>query len=191
MSNTFLDNTVLMSKKMKKYSFDFYCLLFFLLAFIGWVWETALYFFTEHTFINRGIYKGPYLPIYGVGGILIYICFYRWKKRPLRVFLGSLILCSLIEYATSWFLELKWGVRWWDYSGHFLNVNGRICLLGASAFGICGTVLLCVLAPFYEKVFLRIPYKLRIGLMVFFLFVFVADAARAAVFPNMGKGISY
>lgn len=180
-----------MKEKKKIYSFDFYCLLFFLLAFLGWIWEVGLYFFTEHAFVNRGVFEGPYLPVYGAGGLLIYFLFHRLRKRPFLVFTGALTICSVLEYMTSWFLEKKWGIRWWDYNGHFLNINGRICLLGAIAFGICGVVLVCLLFPIYEKVIERIPQKRRIALMLLFLLIFVADAAWAAVVPNMGKGISY
>ena len=28
------------------------------------------------------------------------------------------------------------GTKWWDYSGYFLNLNGRICLEGALVFGL-------------------------------------------------------
>lgn len=180
------------SSNMKKnlHSFDFYCILFFLLALAGWVWEVILYFFTTHTFVNRGVYKGPYLPIYGVGGLLLYFFLNRLRKRPLLVFLISLAVCSLLEYAASWFLEMRWGIRWWDYSGHFLNVNGRICLLGAVSFGLGGTLLICLFIPFYEKMIKRIPWKLRAAVCIIALLIFAADAAYAGIKPNTGYGIS-
>ncbi len=180
-----------MNRKKKIQSFDFYCLLFFLLAFLGWIWEVLLHLVTEHAFVNRGVYQGPYLPIYGAGGLMIYFLFSRWRNRPVAVFIGSFVVCSVLEYITSWFLEEKWGIRWWDYSGHFCNLNGRICLLGATAFGICGMLLVCLFFPFYEKMIDKIPRKLRIGFMIFFLLIFMTDAARAAVFPNTGRGIAY
>ena len=55
-------------------TFDFYVLLFFMLSFIGWLWEVAIYLVTEHAWINRGIYLGPYLPIYGAGGFCCGSC---------------------------------------------------------------------------------------------------------------------
>lgn len=107
------------------------------------------------------------------------------------VFFLSMLLCSVLEYLTSYFLERKWGVLWWDYSGHFLNINGRICLLGAVTFGLGGTLFVCVLLPLYEKMYESIPKKLRIGLCLLFLAVFIADATYCAVQPNVGKGISF
>lgn len=171
-------------------NFDFYCILFFTLAFMGWLWEILLYFFTEHAFINRGVYKGPYLPIYGVGGMVLYLLLHRMKERPWLVFLSSLVLCSVLEYFTGWFLEMRFGLRWWDYSDHFMNINGRICLLGALVFGIGGTILVCLFIPCYEKVIQRIPGKMRVIVSIVLILIFVADAAYAGIRPNTGHGIT-
>lgn len=179
-----------MRKKKMSCEFDYYVLLFFLLAFIGWVWEVVLYFFTEHAFINRGVYRGPYLPIYGVGGLLLCVFLHSLKKRPVSVFFLSAVICSVLEYLTSFFLERRFKVRWWDYSGHFLNISGRICLLGAVTFGLGGAVLVCLFLPFYEKIYRKMPGIWRVILCAVFLLVFVVDAAYCAMHPNMGNGIS-
>lgn len=170
--------------------FDYYTLLFFLLAFIGWLWEVALFYFTDHAFINRGVYRGPYLPIYGVGGLLLCLFLRRLKERPVMVFLISMVICSVLEFFTSYFLEKRWGIRWWDYSGHFLNLQGRICLLGAVTFGLGGTLLICLLLPFYERWYQKIPKGWRIGLTLLFLTIFILDATYCAMRPNVGEGIS-
>ena len=131
-----------MTRKKTTHEFDYYVLLFFGLAFIGWLWEVGLYLATEHAFINRGVYRGPYLPIYGAGGLALCLLLRPLRRKPVRVFLLSMALCSGLEYFTSWFLERLWGIRWWDYSGHAWNLNGRICLLGAVVFGLGGTGLI-------------------------------------------------
>lgn len=179
-----------MMKKKILHEFDYYVLLFFAISFIGWLWEVLLFFFTDHAFINRGVYRGPYLPIYGVGGLLLVFCFRRLQRKPLLVFLLSALACSVLEYLTSYFLELRWGERWWDYSGHFLNLNGRICLLGMVIFGLGGALLVCRLLPLYDKVYEKIPGKWRLVLCLVFLLVFIADATYCAVRPNTGRGIS-
>lgn len=179
-----------MTRKKTFHQFDYYVLLFFAMAFIGWIWEVLLFLSTEHAFINRGVYRGPYLPIYGVGGILLCFLLRSFQKKPLGVFILSALLCSVLEYFTSWFLEFLWGIRWWDYSGHVLNLNGRICLAGAVTFGLGGTALICLLLPFYEKQYQRISPKWRIILCIVLLILFIADATYCAVGPNTGQGIS-
>ena len=179
-----------MNRRKQHRKFDYFVLLFFSIAMAGWIWEVVLYFFTEHAFINRGIYRGPYLPIYGAGGLLLCILLRTFGKKPLCVFAFSVISCTLLEYLTSYFLELRWGVRWWDYSGHFLNINGRVCLLGSVAFGIGGTALVCLFLPFYEKMYRRISPKWRTGLCFALLLLFVVDAAYCAMHPNTGYGVT-
>ena len=179
-----------MKTKRDLHSFDYYVLLFFLLAFIGWLWEVALFLVTDHAWINRGVYRGPYLPIYGAGGILLCFLLRRLKRHPALVFLISVVICSVLEYFTSFFLEMLWGIRWWDYSGHFLNLQGRICLAGAMIFGLGGTFLVCLFQPLYEKWYHKLPKTWRLGLMLGLLAVFVLDATYAAIRPNLGEGIS-
>lgn len=178
-----------MDKKRISHEFDYYVLLFFALAIGGWLWEVALFLFTEHAFVNRGVYRGPYLPVYGVGGLLLCILLRPLRRKPLRVFGISLLLCSVLEYLTSFFLERRWGIRWWDYSGHFLNINGRICLLGAVIFGLGGTALVCLFLPLYGRLYRKIPDKWRRALCLLLLLAFTADAAYCAMRPNVGEGI--
>ena len=170
--------------------FEYYTLLYFLLAWAGWLWEVLLYFVTKHAWINRGVYRGPYLPIYGIGGMLLCLFLHQWRKHPIAVFFVSAISCAALEYATSFFLEQRWGIRWWDYSNHFLNIQGRICLLGTVAFGIGGTFLICYFLPFYNKLYEKIGVKWRKILILVLLLVFVTDAAYCAMSPNMGYGIT-
>ncbi len=101
-----------MKRKPTSDCFIFYVLLFFITAFVGWLWEVLLFLFTEHAFINRGVYEGPYLPIYGAGGFLLCVLLSHIRKKPLLVFVLSMTVCTVLEYLTSFFLERKWGIRW-------------------------------------------------------------------------------
>lgn len=177
-------------KQKIKHSFDFYVLFFFFLAFIGWSWEVLLYLVTERDFVNRGLYQGPYLPIYGLGGVLLYVLLRRLTQRPALVFVLSALLCSALEYFGSWFLETVWGIRWWDYSGSFLNLNGRICLFGGLGFGFGGMLLLCVALPRFEAVYGRLTQRFRVVLSLLLLAVYTVDASYASMHPNTGKGIT-
>lgn len=180
-----------MEKERKAYRFDYYALLFFLTSFAGWLWEVLLFLFTEHRFVNRGVYEGPYLPIYGVGGLLLCLVLRSMQKRPFGVFICAGGICGILEYFSGMFLEYKWGVRWWDYSGHFMNIKGRVCLLGVAAFGAGGMLLVCFLLPVYERFYEKIPEKWRNLLCLVLLVIFAIDAAWCAMHPNVGDGIIY
>ena len=180
-----------MRKERKAYRFDYYALLFFLTSFAGWIWEVVLSLFTEHRFVNRGVYEGPYLPIYGVGGLLLCLLLCSMQKKPVKVFFSAGLVCGILEYFSGLYLEHKWGVKWWDYSGHFMNIKGRVCLLGVTAFGIGGVFLVCLVLPTYERIYDKIPAKWRNLLCLILTVVFVVDAAWCAMHPNMGDGIVF
>ena len=118
---------------------------------IGWIYETILCSVREKRFVNRGFLNGPYCPIYGIGALLN-IIFLDDIKNPILLFLAAAILTSVLEYITSWLLEKLFHARWWDYTNEKFNLNGRIFLLGAIAFGSFSVILLFFVQPFTEKV---------------------------------------
>lgn len=173
------------------YGFFFYVPLFFIASFAGWIWEVSLYVIQDGKIINRGMLIGPWLPVYGCGAVMLTILLKRWEYKPVRIFFCSMFLCTLLEYLTSYTLERVWGLRFWDYSQQFLNLNGRICLMGTLLFGVGGWWLVCYVAP-YLKMLYRKLVKMEMGNKILqlaclvLLLIFVADAVWAADFPNMG-----
>ena len=85
-----------------------------------------------------------WLPIYGSGGILVYLLLKRFKHKPILIFILSLLICTSMEYLISYFLEITKGLRWWDYSTYLINLNGRVCLEGAIIFGIAGCIVMYI-----------------------------------------------
>lgn len=177
------------------YGFFFYVPLFFLVSIVGWLWEVGLYLVQDGEFVNRGVLTGPWLPIYGCGGIALTFLLRRWEYKPLQVFLTSMLLCSVLEYLASYVLERVWGIRWWDYSGQLLNISGRICLLSSLMFGLGGWLLVCYAVPYLRMLYRKI-WRMENGrkalqlVCLVLLLIFAADAAWAADFPNMGNGIN-
>lgn len=113
---------------MEKY-FLLYLMYFFIYAFIGWIVEVSYHTVTKGKFINRGFLSGPYCPIYGFGAIaVIYFLTDIAEKNKLVLFLGSMLIASLIEFVAGFLLEKIFHERWWDYSDRKLNIEGYICL---------------------------------------------------------------
>lgn len=128
-------------------------LLFLIYAFIGWLIEVIAKKIELGKFINRGFLIGPYLPIYGCGGVLITLTLTKFFYNPIVLFVMAVFICSVLEYATSYILEKLFNARWWDYSGKKFNVNGRICLNTMAAFGALGCVVVYILNPLIFKMF--------------------------------------
>ena len=123
-------------------------ILFWLYSFLGWLMETILVSLQSKKFINRGFFMGPYCPIYGTGGVLLLVLS-PYKDSPFLVFILSIVICSIIEYLTSYILEMIYKVRWWDYSDRMFNLNGRVCLFNSICFGLLGMLMVSYLNPVF------------------------------------------
>ena len=160
-------------------------------SFIGWLWEVSLHLVTHGELVNRGVLHGPWLPIYGSGAVLILLLLNRLRKHPLALFLATIVLCGTLEYSISLILEItSGGVRWWDYSGYFLNLNGRICAEGLLVFGIGGLAIVYVLAPLVDNLMQKVDGKLCRTLCLIVMAVFLTDWTYSQFHPNQGEGIT-
>jgi len=174
----------------RNYSITSLILIFFSFSLVGWLWEVSLHLFTNGVFVNRGVSYGPWLPIYGTGGTLVLILLKKIRKKPALTFLTTMVVCGIVEYATSWFLEFSKGMRWWDYSGYFLNLNGRVCLEGLIVFAFGGCAAIYLIAPALDDLFMKIPKKVRITICSILVTVFLCDQVYSHFIPNSGDGIT-
>lgn len=131
-------------------------LLFWTFSIIGWMLEVIVFIIIDKKLINRGFFVGPYCPIYGFGAILM-LSLNSFKDHPITCFILALVLCSALEYFASYILEKLFKVRWWDYSNYKYQLNGRICLINALAFGALGVLFTRYLNPLYFNIIRSIP----------------------------------
>ncbi|MFA6874548.1 MAG: DUF975 family protein [Bacilli bacterium] len=165
-------------------------LMFFLISMIGWVWEVSLHLCTDHEFVNRGTMYGPWLPIYGTGGVLVLLSLKKLRRYPWLTFIVGIVLCLSVEYLTSYVLE-KWrGIRYWDYSDYPMNLDGRICLAGGLVFGAACVGMVYFIAPLFERVLKPIPIRIKRTAAIVLAVLFCVDLVFSNVFPRQGPGIT-
>lgn len=165
--------------------------LFLIFSMIGWTWEVMLHLIKRGNFVNRGVLFGPWLPIYGSGGILILTILNKYRNKPKLEFLYAVLLCGIVEYFTSVYLELTHdGMRWWNYSGYFLNLNGRICLENLLVFGLGGIAVVYAIAPYIDNVLKKFNKKILTSVVWIILSIFIIDQIHSSFVPNTGKGVS-
>lgn len=158
-----------------EYSIGMLFLLFIIYSFLGWCMEMVVCYFATRKWVNRGFLIGPICPIYGWGCLLIILLLKRYLDDPLVLFVMSMVLCSLLEYYTSYLMEKLFKARWWDYSHKKYNINGRICLDNILAFGILGLLMMYFINPFVVKMLGFVSTKvLNIVAIVIFV-VFLVD----------------
>ena len=157
------------------YNIAFYFLLYIIYSMIGWLLEVVWTFITDKKLVNRGFLIGPYCPIYGTGCILMILLLQKYSDDILVLFIMSMLICSILEYATSYFMEKIFKARWWDYSNRKFNINGRICLETLIPFGILGCVLIYALNPFVSKLIKAIPSNILIIISGIVFIAFLID----------------
>lgn len=154
---------------------------FVLFAVIGYVCEVIYCSIYDHKLVNRGFLFGPWLPIYGCGGLIIQYCLVPLHSHPILVFLLGMILTSTVEYIGSWMLEKLFHIKLWDYSHYRFHINGRVCLLNSTLFGIMGLVLVYGLEPYMAMLINLIPISYRDIVALVLANLFTVDVTLSVV----------
>ena len=155
-------------------------------AFIGWIYEVALFLIEDHIFVNRGFLYGPWLPVYGFGGIVIYFLFYRLKNKPVKIgklnirplllILYIAAIAVLVELATTYICDLvktDWTTLWY-YGDKFMNFQGRIALFPGLKFGLVGILGIYAIIPLIEK-FISLKNKPTYIISYAIIIIFIID----------------
>lgn len=124
---------------------------FVIYSFAGWVMESIFRSFCEKKWINTGFLNGPFCPIYGIGAIIMYIFLEGFKDNSILLFLVSLFVLTVWEYLVGCLLEKAFQTKYWDYSDHQFNFQGRICLSNSIYWGILGIVFIRFIHPFVQQ----------------------------------------
>jgi cardiolipin synthase A/B len=162
---------------------EFYYLfyIFILYSIFGWIYESTLVSFQKRTFVNRGFLIGPIIPIYGCGALAIYLALWEERSNLWIVFFAGMVLATALEFFTSLVMELIFHTRWWDYSTHPLNINGRISLFVSLFWGALSILMICIFHPAINRVIELIPRRAGeiIGYVVIPLFL--ADSVTTII----------
>ena len=156
-------------------------LMFFIYSFVGWVIEVIYYGITEGKFINRGFLAGPLCPVYGLGFYAAIWIFEPFKDNFLILFFGMATACTIVELIAGFILYHAFHMRWWDYSDYKLNLGGYICLRFYIYWGIAASLGMYVLHPAVKWLIAHINYPVRLGILLFFTVILVADLVTTIV----------
>lgn len=141
-----------------EYSLWQWVLVFYLYCFLGWCFESTVVSVQQRHFVNRGFLRGPMLPIYGFGAtILLHVSLPLYDK-PAALFFASMIAATAFEYVVGVIMEKLFKVKYWDYSTHRFQFQGRICLQSSLCWGFLGLILARVIHPPVEWIVVGLPF---------------------------------
>lgn len=159
----------------RKYEACAFLFLFHAFSLFGWLLETALHLIQNGSLDTNTAVFPPWMPIYGVFGILLLVLAKRMLKKPAFVFLSSFALYAVLEYLFNLGTELAFGSPLRDYSVFFLNLNGHVYVGGAAAFGLLGCAFLYCLAPRWTELFMKLGRAARWTICGILTFLFAMD----------------
>ena len=133
---------------------------FIVYSFLGWVMESVFRSIIEKKLINTGFLRGPFCPIYGIGAIIMLIFLERFQDKPILLFFISIIILTAWEYVVGVFLEKLFHTKYWDYSDHKYNFQGRICLTNSICWGFLGVVFVKIIHPFIQGLISKIDMQI-------------------------------
>jgi len=151
-------------------------LVFTVYSFLGWLTESIFCSVPAGKFINRGFLNGPFCPIYGVGGVVVVSALTPFKENLVVLYLAGVIITTLLEYGTGFALEKVFRTKYWDYSTHRYNFQGRICLENSLLFGLMCVVGILFIHPTLLDLLESIPETVLPWVAGIFVLYFVCDA---------------
>ena len=160
-------------------NYTLYQLLWFYLlySFIGWAIGTSVAAVREHRFIDVGFLFGPYCPAYGFGAVAFAVFLPELRNHLFFLFLGGVILSSVITFSTGFVLEKIFHRKWWDYSRKRFQFGGYVNLPYTVVWGISAVVCISFINPSLKELLVLIPSNLGTILLIVLYAVLCLDLA--------------
>lgn len=154
---------------------------FIIYSFLGWVMESIVRSVCERKLINTGFLKGPFCPIYGIGAIIMFLFLEGFENKPILLFGIAIVLLTAWEYVVGVLLEKIFHTKYWDYSDHKFNFQGRICLTNSIYWGILGVLFVKYIHPFIQQMIAKVD-KSILNYTITILFVaFLVDTITSII----------
>lgn len=144
---------------MASYSIVQWLFFFYLYCFFGWCFESTYVSLKSRKLVNRGFMRGPFLPLYGSGAIMMLVVSAPFQDNLLLTYIAGVIGATALEYVTGVMMEALFKVRYWDYSNQPFNYKGHICLSSSVAWGFLTILMTRVIHKPIEQFVLAIPMR--------------------------------
>ncbi len=142
---------------MYQYTVTQWLFFFYFYCFAGWCFESAFVSIRTGKLTNRGFMRGPFLPIYGSGAIMMLVVSMPFQDNIVMTYIAGCVGATILEYVTGVTMEALFKVRYWDYSKNRFNFQGHICLGSSLAWGGFTILMTEVVHVPVERFVLSIP----------------------------------
>ena len=186
---------------------------FLVSAFVGWIWETIVVWGMTGQWTDRGflfimkplghyfpalqsmaglaavplIWGLPIIGIYGMGGLLVCGVFKRWRRHPVELFLIGMVSLTLLELFSSYLCDWLLHRKYWDYTGHLLSFQGRICLYSALSWGTLTVLGVAIVVPWIDRLYMCVGSKrcFQWSVTLLMLYAGICAVVKYAIDPTI------
>lgn len=158
---------------MYSYTLEQWLFFFYFYCFFGWCFESSYVSLKSRHLVNRGFMRGPFLPLYGSGAIMMLVVSMPFQDNIWLTYIAGCIGATLLEYVTGVVMEALFKVRYWDYSNQKFNFQGHICLGSSLAWGGLTILMTKVIHKPVEQVVHAIP-EATLTVLVYVVTVYIA-----------------
>lgn len=152
------------------------CIYFFIIgAFIGWVLEFVFRLTVGHLETTPGILNTPFCILYGLGTVVLSLVITNITTNFILLVILSMIILTIMEYATFVILQKVYGVKLWDYTNMKFNLNEKVCLEFSIIWGVLGAVYIKYLLPYLKEMYLNMNRQSLVITLYSILTVIVID----------------
>lgn len=149
-------------------------LLFILYSFFGCVMEDVYHFVLNGQYISkRTMLNLPLCPVYGIAAIVLSVV--NNTKNPMLLFVNGFFAVSAVELMFYLVSKRIYGIKWWDYSNHRINLFGGISLKYSVLWGTINIVFALVVHPACKMWINSLPNMSKLLLGVFAAVYFRSD----------------
>lgn len=166
-------------------------LVFVIAGVVGWIYEFIVAWIENGHIMMKGGNLLPWINIYAFGALLIIPLTYKFREKPWLVFLISVLATGLLELIGGWLVyTIGNGTRYWNYDyglWAFGNINGFVCPLSVTFFGIGGLMLVYYVVPFCILLATKMSKRAFLTLAISLFVLFVADELVNLTLKNLGQ----
>jgi uncharacterized membrane protein len=143
--------------------------------------ESVVRSISERKLINTGFLKGPFCPIYGIGANIMFLFLDGFENKPILLFCIAIIVLTIWEYLVGVLLETIFHTKYWDYSNHKFNFQGRVCLTNSICWGVLGVLFVRYIHPFIQQIVEKVDTNLLLYIVSVIVIIFLVDTITSII----------
>jgi uncharacterized protein len=149
---------------------------FSLFSILGWMLEVTYRSPRDRRFVNPGLLKGPYLPLYGTGALLLMVAgsLLSGSNVVTKIFVYFFLTTGL-ELVSGFIAHHFFAASLWDYSDQRFNFRGHVCLKFSIYWILLAFTFEGLILPPFQALLIFLPVVVKVLFVIVVLVTMFSD----------------